>query len=860
MLNKETIIISSNLSSSEKLKSNALFKLNTFNTRYMSTLELARYLLMRSGEVVDKEFIQNDLLAALLYKEVKNIPYYDKFSYNDVLGLLNSINDLRHYIVNDEEDEILNKLPTDKFIEKNDAIKKVYKLLLKTLEDNHLIDEIGIIREAYRLTKTFSDIDFVILSSDKIINQSLDMALISKAGGKDPRKINYNSQAKISSYTKAFSQTNEIEHILDYIYKHNIPFDQCLIAGAETKDYSTILSNYHDLLGFPLTIGVGKNVINTNPGKLFSLVNEFENSHFHTEYLKNIVYDISFNIDLLKQHLQINEDDFEEKNKSLSFPEVLSLDSVITTVGDLRLSFDKDINNQRVNSYRELLSRYQKDNIDVEATTRRIKELDYVIRFKDILNKGLPSFIETYSFNKDDVDNNALNKILKCLSFWKQCDVDYKDIIKVIFNQNVGSKLPEKGTLYFTSIDKASSSLRRHLFIVGLSSSNFPGDNKEDQNLLNRDYSPFGVDNASQRTIENNKNTFISLVKEASELGVDIHLSYAYYNSITLKAQNASSVIFDIYKDENGVDKTIKDLEEEFDKKDQDKYLKVDYFSTDLMSIANIGRTLKDNKLVNYEPYKEEDIKDVSLNKEISLSASSLVTYVECPYQFFLSKVLKLPQPEEIDIFNIIPPNDLGTLAHSLLEDLDKKTTSKEEFLKVASSRFMDYFTIHHNDNVPLINVNKAEFLEMMSNAYDLDDGAETILKEEDLYYKEPKSGLIIHGLPDKVIKGSKGYIAIDYKTGRKVKHKLDDIKSLIQCIVYCYILEKKKHFPMSGFIFRYLRSKTNISSDLPMMDYYKVLEDTLMEIKTSFTTGKFEENVKHCRDCYYKDICRRKK
>ena len=861
---KETIVVASNISHSEKIKSLASFGKKTFNTRYMSTYELAQYLLERSGVVIDKEFITNDLLVASIYQEVKtSINYYKDFSYNDLLGLLNSVNDLRHYIVNDEEKEIIKGLRDHpEFVVKNEAIISFYETLKGYMAKNNLIDELGIIRFAYENTSEFKNIDFVINEDDQLTSYCLDMALINKASGYKVKTNSFGKTVKIESYTKAFSQVNEIEHIIDYINKHDIPFNECLIVGAETKDYSAILENYKDLLSLPLTLGIGKNVINTNPGKLYSLLCDYEKSGYHTEYLRTIIHDYSFKKKEFIDYLNIPSDNFEAINKTINYPESISLDSIITTVGDLRLSFNKTVNEQRFKAYETLLNDYRINKVNEDETSRRLIELDYVRSFKDLLNKGLSFFIDTYARVNDIFDANALAKVLKCISFMTEHNVNKKDIDKVIFNQPIGRHPIENDKLYFVSINRASSVLRKHLFIVGLSSSNYPGNNKEDPNLLDRDYTAFKVNNASSRAIENNRNIYFSLIKEATALGASIHLSYAYYNSITLKMQNASSVIFETYKLENGSTKTIKDLENSFEDVKKTKYTDVDYFSTNLLAVKDIGAAIKENKEEVHSSYVFKDpIPQVQLDTRFyhrPLSASNIVNYTECEYKFFLSYVLKISQPEEIDLYSIIPPNHLGTMVHSLLEDLDKNVVDKASFLTLASKRFDEYFIIHHTDNDVLLNKNKQEFLSIMDNAYELDDGSLTVLKETYLKCQETKSKLWIHGMADKVIKKGNDYIAIDYKTNRSIKHKLEEPETLIQCILYCYVLNKVKKLPMKRFIFRYLRLKEDITSDKDINEYYKVLEDVLARIKNSFDIGEFKPNYEKCEKCYFRNVCQR--
>ena len=865
---KQTIVLSSSYKEAEVLKSLASFGDTSFNTRYFSTLELARYLLQLSGKVIKQRFIKNDDLSAILYHEVKKIPYFEKLSYNDILGLVDSVNDLRRYIVDHEADVVYEKLPRDKFVNKNDAIIEFYDLMMDVLESNNYIDEVGTIRYAYENISSFPNIDFVIYEGDKLLEYGLDMALINNAKGGTvvPTKLD-EGDIKIDSYTKAFSQVNEIEDILNYIYKNNIPFDQCLIASAETNDYSNILINYRDLLKFPLTIGVGQNIIETNPGRLFSIVIDYLENNYHTDYLKKIIYDECFDIERFKKDLLIPES-FDEMNKGLDYHRQVSLDSILTSIGDLKLTFDDpNGNNDKLDKYTSLLERYSKEGIEKESIKRRLLELPFINSYKEMINRGLSEFMEKYSRVVDPItDQNGLDKILKGLFYEEEFRIPFVDMVKTIFLQNVGKRAPQPGTLYFTSISNASSCLRKHLFVTGLSSNNYPGKRKEDPIILDRDYEAFGVRDASNREIENNKNAFFNLIKLANKKDVNIHLSYAFYNSTSLKTQNASSVIFETYKLENGKDKTIKDLEEEY-KNNKDKFRTIEYFSSDILPISNIGRELMNNNKVKYaDPKEKEEDKIITMPLKVlnkALSASDIECFAQCPYQFYLSRVLKIPQPEEIDIFELIPANEYGTLAHSLLESLDKNKTSLDEFLKECGQRFDDYFVMHYTDNIPLKNKEKEEFLKMMANAYEMEENTKGI-REKEIYTEYEDSGIKLHGFPDKVMMTSTGEgFIVDYKTGRKVKHNLADPKSLIQCIVYSYLVEKGRGIPVTGFEFRYLRSKDRVgfvSNPDKKAVCYLILDAIIKEIKNSYDTGVFTPDTSACKHCYNKDICMKRK
>ena len=131
---KSVIVLTNSIDESEKIKSLASFNESTFDLRYMSALELAEYLLQLSGISYKQQFVKDDLIAAGLYKKVKDIGYFHLFTYNDVLQLVETFKDLRYQIVNNEKETFFEKLPTDKFVKKNAALKEATTALPK---DHH---------------------------------------------------------------------------------------------------------------------------------------------------------------------------------------------------------------------------------------------------------------------------------------------------------------------------------------------------------------------------------------------------------------------------------------------------------------------------------------------------------------------------------------------------------------------------------------------------------------------------------------------------------------------------------------------------------------------------------------------------
>lgn len=894
---KTRIVLSNNLDLNEKLKSISAFGGSSFAVRYLNTLELADYLMTLNGIYHGKKMIPNDVLAAKIYLEIKSVDYFSLYTYDDTLKLINSLQELRLNIL-DHEKETIAKLKDPQnnpcFIKKNEAVVEAYRILMNTLNKEDALDEIGVIRFALANTKQFNDIEF-----DRFYGaylKPLELALLEKASGKkfdnDMKVVLEKEENQIVNplhverYTKAFGQVNEIEDIIDYIYKEHIPMNQCLIASAEGTNYANILANYRDMIGFPVVIGLGKKLIDTKPGKLFSLLLDWMNNYYRYEFLLRIINDECFNREQFETDLGVDQTILDEINKNLDYRYQLNVESIVETAGRLKVSIDDGWekvetknyvikNNAKFKAYHDLIKRYEQEQYDTDQTESRIAALPYVAKVIDIINKGLLNFILTYSKldNASPSDINALGKIEKAFSF-RFNGIPFEQIQSQIFGQSVGREKPQFGSLYFTTINRASSCLRKHLFIVGMSSKLFPGNSVEDPIILDNDFELLfgkGSSKPSDKTIENNRIDYFSLLLEARKYGSEIHISWPSYNSETLKPQNASSVVFETFEKECGpnVSIDISSFNKKFDPENEDltdddkkKYRYIEYFNSNLLPVNPIGRNVTNNVNVDYQTIPQQNSnRKVALEKlkrkmnKGGFSATAIKDFVECQYLFFLKQGLGVQQPEDIDIFEVIPANDFGTLAHDVLEHVDDKIT-EAEFMDVASQRFDEYMIINPLDNDTLVSFSKKEFLDMMKIAFEMEEKEKTAFKEDDIRCLHQASNVVIHGFPDKVIQLSNGnYKIIDYKTGRSVKHEMDKVEWTIQCTMYAYITEQVKKVKVDSFEYRYIRIGESVSSE-DMTKHYSDLEGVLKNLHKSVTDGTFEPNLSHCKECYHSPVC----
>ena len=78
---RETIILAPGANASELLRSLARFGSNTIGRRIVSSVELARTALMRSGISTSEEFLPAREEPSLVFSFIRDIPYFSRPSF-----------------------------------------------------------------------------------------------------------------------------------------------------------------------------------------------------------------------------------------------------------------------------------------------------------------------------------------------------------------------------------------------------------------------------------------------------------------------------------------------------------------------------------------------------------------------------------------------------------------------------------------------------------------------------------------------------------------------------------------------------------------------------------------------------------
>lgn len=844
---REKIILASGINGDELLRSLASNGVNCFNVRIMNAVGLARYALMKAGVSITAPFVSQREETTIVSKAIKESSYFSNATYADIVDLTNAIRAMRGFVDSEDEGNMLSEiLPKGIFTDKNNAILSAYNKYTELLEG---IDSIGFIRMAMNSCEPF-EAEFVIIKELPL--KPLEMKLLNKLSNGKYTEISladlYNTNTdgvKISSYKNCYGAPNEIEDVLTEIYSVK-QLDKCLIAAAEVRTYSQILFDLVVRMNLPITFGCGIAITNANPARLLRLYN----SWMTTGLFSAASLDAMISSDAFDRKAFIGE--FE-------WPEGWTHKDVFTLLGQLKLSNNVKDNMSKIDNYISTLST-EEVNEAIEAEIKRLAiELalpceEFVSKYSKIRPHG-----DDYAHELlNHLDSVAASIIYNSLAIVRFAGIDQQaeDVISDILSTMVCCQRSEPGKIHLADISAAVSSIRENIYVVGLSANNYPGTPKENYLLLDEDLKLFG--NNMERYTSNGKiiakkDRLLDFAKLAAALGCELHISYAGFNVSELKNQNASSMVFDLYKLENGDSVSIKEMEEHI--------TKVEYFAPRLDATREIGKAYNEGVLIEGDEKEASSILAKLTTDGKSFSPSALSDFFECRRKYMYKRILDLPEDDEDKPFEVISAIDQGLIAHNLMEKIANSSITRDEFLTISEEAFENYLKSHSALIPSSVAGAKEQFMDMMGAAYDEDPHRKVVLKEEDIECKH-EVGISIHGFPDRVEQiGDSEYIIVDFKTGRRVKHVQDDIYSCLQVVIYAYLMEYMGYHITRGE-FRYLRLGQTVTCQYDA-NMKLALNDMLVEFMEAVKHNDYpcttaDDKGEPCKYCSYARLCNR--
>lgn len=861
---RKRMILAPGLNGTEILRNLALQGVNCINERFCGASELAGEAFMCSGISPGQEMITYREENALIAKALEGESYFGEVKYSDVQEVAAAIRRMRSLVTAGDEAAVLkDNLSKGLFEEKNKALFNVYCNYMQLLQQRNALDRIAFIKKAVAECGPM-DADIIVLEEYPL--NPIEEALAQKvSGGKlqcckltDLYQISPD-KVQISSYKNCYGVPNEVETVLQSIYE-NKAMDRCVVALTDAATYSQSFFDYALLYDIPVTFGCGIPIINSNPAKLLKEYNAWmTEQYFDGNALCVMLQSKLFDSSKLYETFGISGEELPRQ----SFYGILK---------SIRLTNQSEVNQIRFEALKNALAKEVKEAGEDEKA--KVLQKQSCLPYVELLAKelALPAeeFIAKYAYIRKGstthtesmlmkLDMAAVVAIYEELSVVRTAGMSQAagDIIQSVLGRSVCRQSSCEGALHITEIGRALSCIREHVYIVGLSATKYPGSPRENYLLLDDDLHHFG-EGANAQTSEGRilrkRELLMHLVRLASALHSKIYVSYAGLNVSDLKKDNASSLVFELYREEIGRDVTIGDLEE--------KVEVVGYFEPAISPAREIGKAYNRNQKVTGQAVSEVAPEPVALKADGEYSPTALNTFFECPRKYMFKYVLNIPEPDEADLFEVISAAETGTLTHSLMELLAGSNMDKEAFCEMAQEHFERFMA----QNPPVITANvkreKEEFLEMMKNAYDMRPTGRVVSQEKEEVFRH-ESGVILKGIPDCVEEiGNNRYRIIDYKTGRSVTHKENDIDTCFQIVVYAYLMESKGLNVVEGE-FRYLRLDETV----------KCVYNAEMKLKLAEKLAVFKENVENacfqcvkrenggdepavCKYCKYGSIC----
>lgn len=839
---REIIIFAPGANAAELLRLLARHGKNQMCMRVFGSAQLAEHALMCSGITSEEKYISGEEEASVIYSIASQTEYFSSASFSDASQIAQAIRSLRMLITENEASCLHETLSRGAFQDKNSALLKIYDSYISLCAQENFIDSIGLLRKAIAEASVL-DADFITLEEYPLTPLEKRLAEVLSGGNishSDIRRLigAENNKIHISDYTEAYGASNEAENIIGRIFENNLALDSCIVAVTNASKYSQLFYEISGRYNIPVTFGCGIPISNTNPARLLRLFLDWDTSGYNgIDALRALIFSDFFDRKKLCELLPVNE----------NYSARTLLDKAIAAAGSLRLSCSTEANRKRIEACRV------RQNIEAEAMMF-IECAELIFRE---FEKGCAYIIGNYSVirrgNASKADHAAVNTICDELNAYCKFSgkASVNEIIPEILAKAICAENCREGCLHITKIGSAGVSLRENLFVVGLSASEFPGSPTENYLVLDDDYLLFGENGAkltSGSRIAQNKTRLDFLLRIASALGNSIYLSYSGYNLAELKEENASSVLFEIYKAENGEGSDIGSFES--------SVRHTGFFSQRLSPSRLIGEAYNQGKeILTSCPEQTTPTISVCISKEQSFSPTSIESFFSCPRKFFLTKILGISEPQSDNPFEIIGGGDFGTLVHKMMELRTRNDVTLEEFLSRGDTLFNDFLAMRppmHSSEVSKI---RKEFLSVLSNAYTYDPGNEVVSSEKSITAVH-SSGIILSGKADRVEKTPDGkFIIADYKTGRRIVHAENDVDSCMQILLYSFML-KQSGIDISGGEYRYLRDNITIRCEYNDA-VEKALDEKLDIFRSALDNCSFPPSG-DCTYCQLGEICRK--
>lgn len=484
-----------------------------------------------------------------------------------------------------------------------------------------------------------------------------------------------------------------------------------------------------------------------------------------------------------------------------------------------------------------------------------IKSTMIVKKFKELYNENISEVMDKISeLITNNYEKDIYKSILNVVN--KYSDSNYMDVKEILFDDidNIKIKRDElKNAVNIIDFKSDLISDNDYVFLINFNEGIIPINHKDEDYLNDIEKNNLGID-TSFTLNEKETNEVIETIKTTNNL----ILTYSEYNQNN-KIYVSSAYSSDILEEEKvnlnfNNSNNYNKLRLLSEKDDNNKYgtlssdlliLSAHYKDEPYLTYNNKYKKISNNKLKNY------------LNKGLTLSYSSMNTFYQCSFRYYLDNILRVNKYEER--FDAV----LGSIFHEILSEC---------FINDDYDVILNYEKLISESTYPF---NKSEkfFLENLKNELLLIiDTIKEQLKytslKQSMYEKEIKIDIssdvkvTFKGFVDKILydefNGEKIVVIIDYKTGNPLLNINNSIYGLdMQLPVYIYLIKNEiKNVRIGGFYLQKILSNvSNIQKrkeSLKLQGYSNEDIDILEKVDSSYENSCVIKSLRTTQNGFY--------
>lgn len=484
-----------------------------------------------------------------------------------------------------------------------------------------------------------------------------------------------------------------------------------------------------------------------------------------------------------------------------------------------------------------------------------IKSTMIVKKFKELYNENISEVMDKISeLITNNYEKDIYKSILNVVN--KYSDSNYMDVKEILFDDidNIKIKRDElKNAVNIIDFKSDLISDNDYVFLINFNEGIIPINHKDEDYLNDIEKNNLGID-TSFTLNEKETNEVIETIKTTNNL----ILTYSEYNQNN-KIYVSSAYSSDILEEEKvnlnfNNSNNYNKLRLLSEKDDNNKYgtlssdlltLSAHYKDEPYLTYNNKYKKISNNKLKNY------------LNKGLTLSYSSMNTFYQCSFRYYLDNILRVNKYEER--FDAV----LGSIFHEILSEC---------FINDDYDVILNYEKLISESTYPF-NESEKFFLENLKNELLLIiDTIKEQLKytslKQSMYEKEIKIDIssdvkvTFKGFVDKILydefNGEKIVVIIDYKTGNPLLNINNSIYGLdMQLPVYIYLIKNEiKNVRIGGFYLQKILSNvSNIQKrkeSLKLQGYSNEDIDILEKVDSSYENSCVIKSLRTTQNGFY--------